>query len=528
MLACVRPSRADTVASLLGNFTINQFCGLRVERHSVRVHYAVVYGQLPALQELHAADANGDGVTSQAERDSHIETLAPGFANGLELRVDGTRLPLHVTGSSSSLPTEQGGFSLRVDMDFTAPLPAAITGAHALLFSNRNYPERLGWHEIVVNPAAGVAIFDTDAYDTSATGALREALQALPDTGPLDERTVHMRFDADGPPPRGALGPRPQSQVPAMKASANTPARTLVSTENSWITRKTRSLVDAISAPNLKPHVLWWALLLALLLGAVHALSPGHGKTIVGAYLIGSRGTARHALFLGLTVTLTHTIGVFALGFAALYASRLIVPERLFPIMSLGSALLVLSMGLILLLQRARAAGRTRKGGTWRRAPTFHPVVTVPTGFSSPGGLLLARESAHRHFQVHDATLHAHGGGPMHSHLLPGASGERVTWKSLAALGISGGLVPCPSALVLLLAAVALNKTAYGMLLVLVFSAGLALTLTAVGLTFLYARNRFSKRTAAARWAQLLPLASAATITLMGVALCIAALRSFG
>lgn len=510
-LADLRPSRADTVASLLGNFTINQFCGLRVERSSVNVHYVVVYGQLPALRELHDADANGDGVTSQAERDAYVGTLAPGFADGLELRLDGARTPLHVTGWSSSLPNEQGGFSLRVDVDFIAQLPASITGAHTLLFTNRNYRDRLGWHEIVVNPAAGVAIFDTDAYDTSATGALSEALQALPEAGPLDERTVRMRLDADGAPPgAAALGPRPQSALPAVKASANAPGNKLVSAENGWITRRTRSLVDAISAPSLDPRVALWSLLGALLLGAVHALSPGHGKTIVGAYLIGSRGTPRHAVFLGLTVTLTHTIGVFALGLATFYASRFIVPERLFPILSFVSALLVLGMGLVLLVQRGRAAGRALQDATGRRVPRFYPLG-----------------SAHSHAHTHDSTLHSHGGGPMHSHAPPGSRGERVSWRSLAALGISGGLVPCPSAMVLLLAAVALNKTAYGMLLVLVFSVGLALTLTAVGLTFLYARNRYSKRAAAARWPQLLPVASAATITLVGLALCLAAVRSF-
>ena len=499
-LACIRPSRADTVASLLGNFTINQFCGLRVGRSSIYVHYVVVYGQLPALRELHKADANGDGVTSQAERDAYVGTLAPSFADGLELRVDGARTPLHATGWSSSLPTEQGGFSLRIDVNFTAELPASIRGAHTLLFTNKNYPERLGWHEIVVNPAE-VAVFDTDAYDTSATGALSEALQALPDAGPLDERTVHLRFDADGPPPGAAkIGPRPTAEMPAVNGSANGPRRTLVAAENGWITRRTRSLVDAVSAPSVEPRVALWALLGALLLGAVHALSPGHGKTIVGAYLIGSRGTPRHAVFLGLAVTLTHTIGVFALGFATLYASRFIVPERLFPILSLASALLVLGMGLVLLVQRGRAAGPALKDVTARRTPTFYPV---------------------------ESTVHSHGGGPMHSHLPPGADGGRVTWKSLAALGISGGLVPCPSAMVLLLAAVALNKTAYGMLLVLVFSIGLALTLTAVGLAFLHARNRFSSRTAAARWPQLLPLASAAIITLAGLALCLASARSF-
>ena len=115
----------------------------------------------------------------------------------------------------------------------------------------------------------------------------------------------------------------------------------------------------------------------------------------------------------------------------------------------------------------------------------------------------------------------------MHSHLPPGASGEEITWRSLLTLGISGGLVPCPSAMVLLLAAVALNKTAYGMLLVVAFSVGLALTLTAVGLAFLYARNLFRGPRADARWPQLLPVFSAGLITVLGLGLCFAALRSF-
>ncbi len=529
VLAHSPSSRADTVASLLGNFTINQFCGLRVARDSVDVHYAVVYGQLPALRELHRADANGDGVTSQAERDAYVGTLAPGFGDGLELRVDGVRMPLRATRWTSSLPSEQGGFSLRVDVDFTAELPAAAGGAHSLVFTNRNYPDRLGWREIVVNPAAGVAVFDTDAYDTSATGALTEALQALPEAGPLDERTVHLRL-APGASPQGAsppvaaaraLGPRPQAGLPAIKPAATPPGGALASADNGWISARTRALVEAISAPTLDPRVALWALLGALLLGAVHALSPGHGKTIVGAYLIGSRGTPRHALFLGLTVTLTHTVGVFVLGFATLYASKFIVPERLFPILSSISALLVLGMGLILLIQRGRAAARGFRGAAARRVPRFVPLEAAPAAASPRTGRLLQR------VHTHDSTLHSHGGGPMHSHLPPGAAGERVTWKSLAALGVSGGLVPCPSAMVLLLAAVALNKTAYGMLLVLVFSLGLALTLTVVGLAFLYARNRFSNRTAAARWPQLLPVASAAIITLVGVALCVAAVRSY-
>src|ERR1700678_3518980 len=98
-LGCIgaEASRADTVASLLGNFTINQYCGLKLASAAIEVHYVVVFGQLPALRELHLADADGDGVTSQSERDAYVGKLVPAFAQGLELQVDGVKVPLHAT-----------------------------------------------------------------------------------------------------------------------------------------------------------------------------------------------------------------------------------------------------------------------------------------------------------------------------------------------------------------------------------------------------------------------------------------------
>jgi nickel/cobalt exporter len=542
-LGCLSPGtgRADTVASLLGNFTINQYCGLQLNRESAAIHYVVVFGQLPALRELHLADTNGDGVTSQAERDDYVGKLAPGLAAGLRLEVDGASVPLRATHWTSSLPTEQGGFSLRLDVDFSAMLPAAAHGGkHTLRFDNQNYSGRMGWHEIVVQSESGLAVFDTNAFNTSLTGGLANALQSLPSTGPLEERSVHLTFD-EGSAPAGAvmLAARAGVAAPNANSSANSKGtnasgagNTGSFTESAWIARETRSLVDAISGPRLEPRIAILALLGAMLLGAVHALSPGHGKTIVGAYLIGSRGTPRHAVFLGSTVTITHTLGVFVLGFATLYASRFIVPEKLFPLLSLISAVLVLGMGLILLVQRTRAAHAALAAAN--KIPiVFHPF-TATSGPTSGRGFIFAHAHGHDHEHDHDhghshadGTMHSHGGGPMHSHLPPGASGEKITWRSLLTLGISGGLVPCPSAMVLLLAAVALNKTAYGMLLVVAFSVGLAITLTAVGLAFLYARNRFHKPRSGARWPQLLPILSAVMVTMLGIGLCFAALRSF-
>jgi nickel/cobalt transporter (NicO) family protein len=518
-------ARADTVASLLGNFTINQFCGLQLANTAVEVHYVVVFGQLPALRELHSADADGDGVTSQAERDAYIGKLAPGLAEGLSLRVDGMKVPLRATRWTSSLPTEQGGFSLRVDVDFAGALPAAVSDSTRTLdFTNQNYAGRMGWHEIVVKQASGVQVFNTNAYSTSLTGGLTEALQSLPAAGPLDERAVHLSFGDNAPLDAKLLTGRPRSDAAVASSTAPVSSRTgPAKSENGWITHRTRQLVDALSGPHVPFRIAVLALLGALLLGAVHALSPGHGKTIVGAYLIGSRGTPRHALFLGLTVTITHTLGVFALGFATLYASRYVVPERLFPILSLISSVLVLVMGVVLLIQRGRAARQALAEARPAPSSTYQFVRFERAAPMGARGLIFAPALSYV-----DSTMHSHGGGPLHSHLPPGASGEKVTWRSLLTLGISGGLVPCPSAMVLLLAAVALNKTAYGMLLVVAFSVGLAITLTLVGLAFLYARNRLRRPSATNRWAHLLPVASACTIMVAGIALCVGALRSFG
>jgi nickel/cobalt exporter len=518
-----RVGHADTVASLLGNFTVNQYCGLKLANAALDVHYVVVFGQLPALRELHLADADRNGVTTQAERDAYVGTLAPSFAKSLILRVNGIAVPLHAIQWTSSLPTEQGGFSLRVDVNFAAALPAAVRGApRTLEFANENYAGQMGWHEIVVEPASDLGVYDTNAFESSLTGGLTEALKILPAAGPLDERTVHLSFGTGDPPVHAKrLSGRSETDAGAATAPAAASSKNSESSsESNWIVNRTRQLVEDISSPTVEPSVAFLTLLGALLLGAVHALSPGHGKTIVGAYLIGSRGTPRHAVFLGVTVTVTHTLGVFGLGFATLYASRFIVPERLLPILSLVSALLVLGMGITLLIRRGRSAREALSAASG--VPEFRAIVPQTSVPGTTRNFALA-PGAH----YFDATQHSHGGGPMHSHLPPGSSSEKITWRSLLALGISGGLVPCPSAMVLLLAAVALNKTAYGMLLVTAFSVGLAITLTVVGLAFLHARNWFGRPGASSQWTQLMPVLSAATITLLGAALCFAALKSF-
>ena len=239
----------------------------------------------------------------------------------------------------------------------------------------------------------------------------------------------------------------------------------------------------------------------------MHALSPGHGKTVVGAYLVGSRGTPRHALFLGLTVTITHTAGVIALGLMILFASRTILPEQLYPWLSLVSGLLVAVLGLTILRQRLMGL------------PAFgHHHHDHTHDHTDDHGH--EHSHSHAHAPAHAPGLvHSHD-GHVHSHLPPGADGERLTWRSLLALGISGGLLPCPSALLALLGAVAVGRAGFGLMVVVAFSLGLAATLTGVGLLFLYAGRFLERRAITGRWSGMLrfaPAVAAVAVTASGV-----------
>jgi ABC-type nickel/cobalt efflux system permease component RcnA len=234
------------------------------------------------------------------------------------------------------------------------------------------------------------------------------------------------------------------------------------------------------------------ALVAAFVWGAMHAMSPGHGKTIVGAYLVGSHATLQHALFLGLTTTLTHTIGVFALGLLTLFASQFILPEQVLPWLSILSGLMVVAIGVNLIISRLRH-----------------------------------NHDHEHHHHHHDHEHHHHDHEHHHHHHLP-PKDSPVTWRNLLALGISGGLVPCPSALVLLLSAIAIGRVGFGLLLVLAFSLGLAGVLTGLGLLLVYAKQRFKQLTQPKRLVGILPTVSAFVISLIGLGITAQALIEVG
>lgn len=223
-----------------------------------------------------------------------------------------------------------------------------------------------------------------------------------------------------------------------------------------------------------------FALALAFGMGAVHALSPGHGKTLVAAYLVGARGTLKHAAILGGAVTFTHTISVFALGFATLFLSQYIMPERLAFVLSVISGISIIAVGLWLLSKR------------------FHHL----------------QSHGHSHFQHH----HHHDGDHHH---VP----EEISVGGLIALGASGGLAPCPSALVLMLTAISLGHVALGLLLLVSFSVGLAVVLVAIGAAVLYAKHLLPRNLPQSGW---LPVASAVVIIVAGVVITAGAFMTHG
>jgi ABC-type nickel/cobalt efflux system permease component RcnA len=248
--------------------------------------------------------------------------------------------------------------------------------------------------------------------------------------------------------------------------------------------------------------VLLFLLLAAFAWGAIHALSPGHGKTMVAAYLVGARGTVRHAVGLGATVTITHTIGVFALGLVTLALSQYILPEQLYPWLNLAWGLLVLVIGASVLRARVNAA----------RASRAHARDHHPHGHHADDHHA-AQPHAHDHHDHHHGHDHDHGHN--HSHAPP----DRITWKGIVAMGASAGLLPCPSALVVLLGAIAQHQIALGLLMIVVFSLGLACTLTALGIAVVSAGKLTARLNVSSRVTLALPALSALVILVAGIVL---------
>ena len=413
----------------LGNFTVNTFSRVQLSGDRVYVRYVLDLAEIPSFQ------AGRIDAAAYAKR----------LARGAHLTVDGRKARLVPLRQAVAFPKGAGG--LHTTRLVTVLIGPRVGGASRITYRDTNYAGRLGWREIVVG-----------ADGKSPSDELRTYPEGLLDS-PLDVTSVTASLSPTNDP------------VPALTRVRALQAPDRVSDDG---------FAKLISRDDLSVGFVLLSLLVAMFWGAAHALSPGHGKSIVAAYLVGSRGTARHAAFLGLTVTVTHTIGVFALGLITLSLSEFIVPDDLYPWLNLVSALLIVAVGVSVLRWRVRE---------WRK-----------------------KAPAHDHHHHHGHGHHHHE----HDHALSA--------RRLLGIGISGGIVPCPTALVVLLAAISLHRVGYGLVLILAFSLGLAAAMTAIGILAVSAKRVFSRVDFDGGVVRLLPAISALVVLGLGLAMTIRAL----
>jgi nickel/cobalt exporter len=434
---------AAAAAHPMGNFSINHYSKLTLKERSIHVDTILDFAEIPTFQMF--PEARNGGV------DSRVRTLASEWASRLLLRLDEQTLPLELLSSSAEVIPGAGGLAtLRVTMELEARGVGRAGWAGTLHFSDRNFPERIGWKEIVMRASPPRGFPEGNPFQEDRSQALtRYPEDVLSDFPNIVEGSIRIGDTASGT----SAGIEPTTSG-GVAGKISSPDR----------------LSQILGEEDLPLRTVLLGILVAFSLGALHALSPGHGKTVVASCLVGARGTARHAAFLGAIVTFTHTIGVFILGLVVLFLSNTIVPEQIYPWIGFLSGLTILGVGVNLFRQRL-------------------------------GHLT--------HSHPHD-----------HSHEIP----SEITFRNLLALGFSGGIVPCPSALVVLLSSIALHRVGTGLLFIVAFSLGLASVLVAIGILVVRASRLVSRFDSERSVLRFVPVASAAIIVVLGLGMAVQAL----
>jgi nickel/cobalt exporter len=484
-IALFLSSAATSVAHPMGNFSINHYAKVRIEQGSIDIRYLIDMAEIPAFQEIRQFDLTPTADDPSRSRYLHRQDQL--LKEGISLEIDGRPVRLITISRQMAFADGAGGLStMKIGFVFRGKLDA-VAGAHKLSYFDNNFPGRAGWKEIVVL-SEGVKILDSSAptadrsqeltnYSSDVLNSPPQQLSAL--VGFRTAATIPHRASTALP----AAAPQEQR-----KSSEVTAAPVATKKQNTPRSRFT----ELISTQGkLSFWVLLSAALIAAGLGALHALEPGHGKTVVAAYLVGSRGTARHAVLLGIVVTASHTAGVYLLGALTLYASRYIVPEHLYPWLGAISGLSVAGLGIFIFLRHW-----TGESGEHSHATDSH-----------------AASQSHSHWFLSIFKQTAPG------RPLGADTANRVmSLRELCILGITGGIVPCPAALVVLLSAFSLHRIGFGLFLITAFSFGLAAVLVIVGLIMVYAKRAMTSRVRVGGAAlRHLPLLSSAFMVVLGV-----------
>jgi ABC-type nickel/cobalt efflux system permease component RcnA len=394
---------------------------------------------------------------------------------------------------------------MRLECTFVAPLATPVSASTQIAFEDTSYPERIGWREIVAS-ADGVGL-DTAGLPATSVSHRLTSYPADLISQPLDIRSATIVVTRAAP---AAVSPAPAQPEPVAAAAPAAPANTAV--VPGGIGGELPSIFREV---DLTPFVLLISLATAFALGAGHALTPGHGKTLMAAYLVGSRGRPIHAVGLGLSVTVSHTLGILVIAAVVVGAQGVLAPDVVVRTAPAIAAVTIAGLGGWMLF----AEVRKRLGSRRREAAHRH---------AHEHGLGHAHEHVHdpepAQTQAHPAGTHSHG-GVTHSHVPP--DGSTLSWRGLFALGLAGGLIPSTSALFILLGSIVAGRPAFGFVLVVVFGLGMAVVMTAIGLATVFARGRLDRMpatTGLGRLARQLPLVAAVVVLTFGVYLSIQAI----
>ena len=495
---------ALVAAHPLGNFTINHYAGARIETNRILLDVVIDQAEIPAFQARLGFDSDGDGELSATEIDAGRVAACQSLGPSLDLQVDGVRQTLALTEAGLAFPPGVGGLStMREVCSFSVSLASPLAAGSQVAIADRSFSERLGWREVVIE-GSGVTVAAANGELRTASVSKRLTLypttllaQALADT------EVAVTVTPGGP----TLAPLDIPDATSLPGAADSAAVSIAGTNGgadvpppATVAMTSGVVPGGVSggelpsifrSADLTPLVLLLSVLTAAALGAGHALTPGHGKTLMAAYLVGTRGTPLHAAGLGLSVALSHTLGILALAGLVVGAQGILPPDVVVKTTPVIAAVSIVAIGGWMLMGEARRR--------WRRRAAASEHDRAHTS-----GAVHEHEHEHEHEHVdaheheqndahqHESALgeHSHG-GLRHSHLP--STGSTISWRSLFVLGLAGGLIPSASALLILLGSIAAGRPAFGFVLVVAFGLGMALVMGGIGLALVVARGRLDR-----------------------------------
>ncbi len=496
-LACANGAWAHP----LGNFTLNHLSKLTFEPGKATVRYVLDMAEIPTFQALR--DLGPGGIPTKDRLTAFGESQARALLPQLLLSVDGRPVPLSLVDTSIKTRPGAGGLpTLYLTLDATGSF-ANVPNSRAT-FADTTFPGRLGWHDVVVAPASEPT-HELTAYPNALLGSPRVVT------------AVDIAFDSHGV--------ASVTHATSESVSSGAPGATPLARSN--------QLSDMLARGTSDWGFVVLTFLVAILLGALHALEPGHGKTLLAISLVGARATVKQAAILASSLTVAHTIGVLALGVAINLFKGYFVPESIYPWITLVSGVAIAVIGARSVQRQIEARRPVVHAHTHGHvAAHAHDHEHEHAAHShEPHSHAAPAQAAHSHAHgahshashSHGAAAHDHAAGHSHDHddleharqhAIPGTAPLKFGATVWAAM--TGAVAPCPAALVVLLAAVALNQVTYGIFVIVAFSFGLAGTLTGLGIAVVRGAGWLQRRPQFDRFVRYGPLVSAIAISAIG------------